>query len=251
MNIVILAAGYATRLYPQTLKTAKPLLDVAGKPMMEWVIDSLAPISGVEQVFVVTNDKFAADFDTWAAAYNRSHAKVPFTIVNDGTKNETDRLGAIGDIHYVIQKHGIGGEDLIVVAADNLFSESLADFGKFAREKNTPVLGVYDVGSLDEAKEYGVVAVDAAGVISQFVEKPENPPSTHIGIALYYYPKHIVPMIAEYIATGENHDQPGRLIQWLYPKTPVHTWSVPGTWFDIGSKENLAEANRAFAKFVK
>ena len=250
MNILILAAGYATRLYPLTLTKAKPLLDVAGKPMTEWVIDNLAPISGIGKVFVVTNNKFAADFQAWADGYNRSHPKLAFTIVNDGSTSDADKLGAIGDIHHVIKEHGIAGEDLLVVAGDNLFSQSLGDFGKFAREKNTPVLGVYDVKSLEEAKKYGVVAVNGESVITQFMEKPIHPPSTLIGIALYFYPKHVVPLIAQYIGDGNNPDQPGRFVQWLYPKTPVHAWSVPGTWFDVGSKENLEEANRVFAQFA-
>jgi glucose-1-phosphate thymidylyltransferase len=251
MNILILAAGYATRLYPLTLTKAKPLLDVAGKPMMEWVIDNLAPIAGISKVFIVTNSKFAADFQAWADGYNRSHAKLPFTIVNDGSTSDADKLGAIGDIHYVIQQHGIEDEDLLVVAGDNLFSQSLEGFGVAAREKNAPLLGVYDVKSIDEAKKYGVVAVDAQGVITQFVEKPPQPPSTLIGIALYYYPKHVVPMIRQYLKDGNNPDQPGRFVQWLYTRTPVHAWSVPGTWFDVGSKENLEEAGRVFAKFSR
>ena len=167
MNILILAAGYATRLYPLTLTKAKPLLGVAGKPMMEWVIDNLAPIPGISKVFVVTNHKFAADFQTWADGYNASHAKLPFTIVNDGSTSDADKLGAIGDLNHVVQKFGIEGEDLLVVAGDNLFSESLEEFGEHARVKGTPVLGVYDVKSLDEAKKYGVVAVDAQGVITE------------------------------------------------------------------------------------
>ena len=251
MNVLILAAGYATRLYPLTLTRAKPLLEVAGKPMMEWVIDNLAPIPGIGKIFVVTNNKFAADFEAWAERYNRSHAKLPFTIANDGSTSDADKLGAIGDIHHVIQKHGIGGEDLLVVAGDNLFSQSLAEFGSFARAKNMPVLGVYDVKSLDEAKKYGVVAVNNEGVITQFTEKPAHPPSTLIGIALYYYPKHIVPMIGQYIGDGNNPDQPGRFVQWLHTRTPVHAWSVPGTWFDVGSRETLEQADRIFAQFAR
>ena len=251
MNILILAAGYATRLYPLTLTKAKPLLDVAGKPMMEWVIDNLAPISGISKVFVVTNNKFAADFQTWADGYSKTQPKLAFEIVNDNSTGDSDKLGAIGDIDFVVQKYGIEGEDLLVVAGDNLFSESLEGYGTFAKEKNIPVLGVYDVGSLEEAKKYGVVAVDGAGVISQFVEKPAEPPSTLIGIALYYYPSHVVPMIRQYLGEGNNPDQPGRFVQWLYPRTPVATWSVPGTWFDVGSKETLEEANRLFAAYAK
>src|SRR6187402_2864380 len=104
MNILILAAGYATRLYPLTQTKAKPLLDVAGKPMMEWVIDNLAPIDGIEKVYVVTNDKFAADFQAWAEHYNQTHAKLSFEIINDGSTGTENALGAIGDINFVVSR---------------------------------------------------------------------------------------------------------------------------------------------------
>jgi len=249
MNVLILAAGYATRLYPLTLDKAKPLLEVAGKPMMEWVIDNLAPIKGLEKVYVVTNAKFAASFQAWADNYNKTHAKLAFEIINDGSTSDADKLGAIGDINLVIARANLAASDLIVVAGDNLFNESLEDFGRFCAEKKQPVLGVYDVGSLEEAKKYGVVAVDESGVISSFEEKPAEPKSTLIGIALYYYPAETVASIPTYIAAGNNPDQPGRFVQWLYPRTPVQTWQVPGTWFDVGSKETLEEANRIFEKF--
>ena len=115
-------------------------------------------------------------------------------------------------------------------------------------QKNAPVLGVYDVGSLDQAKKYGVVSVNTDGQITSFVEKPPQPASTLIGIALYFYPRTTLPLIYQYLAEGNNPDQPGRLIQWLYPRTPVFTWKVPGILYDIGSKETLEEANKIFAK---
>ncbi|MES2571280.1 MAG: nucleotidyltransferase family protein [Verrucomicrobiota bacterium] len=249
MNILILAAGYATRLYPLTENKAKPLLEVAGKPMLEWVIDNLAPIEGIEKVYVVTNSKFAADFQAWADSYHATHPKLSFEIVNDGSSSDADKLGAIGDISLVVSRANLAESDLIVVAGDNLFSQSLEEFGRFCREKNQPVLGVYDVGNLTEAKKYGVIAVNPAGEITSFEEKPAEPKSTQIGIALYYYPAATVASFATYLAAGNNPDQPGRFIQWLYPRTPVQTWTVPGTWFDVGSKETLEEANRIFARF--
>ncbi|HEV7868716.1 MAG TPA: nucleotidyltransferase family protein [Chthoniobacteraceae bacterium] len=251
MNILILAAGYATRLYPLTENKAKPLLEVAGKPMMEWVIDNLAPIDGIEKVYVVTNHKFAADFQAWADAYNQTHAKLSFEIIDDGSTSDSEKLGAIGDINLVNARAALYMSDLIVVAGDNLFSESLADFGRYCREKEMPVLGIYDVGTVEEAKKYGVVAVDESGVITSFEEKPSDPKSTLIGIALYYYPAATVASVPTYIAAGNNPDQPGRFVQWLYARTPVSTWQVPGTWFDVGSKETLAEANEVFARFAK
>ena len=249
MNILILAAGYATRLYPLTQSKAKPLLEVAGKPMMEWVIDNLAPIRGIEKVYVVTNSKFAADFEKWAEEYNQTHAKLAFEIVNDGSTSDADKLGAIGDIQLVIERAGLESSDLCVVAGDNLFSESLGEFGRFCRDVDQPVLGIYDVGSLAEAKKYGVVALDPVGEILSFEEKPAAPETTLIGIALYYYPRHTVRLFRTYLEEGNNPDQPGRFIQWLYPRTPVRTWEVPGTWFDVGSKETLEEAGRVFAQF--
>ncbi len=249
MNILILAAGYATRLYPLTLDQPKPLLPVAGKPMMEWVLDNMAPISGIEKVYVVTNAKFAPHFQAWADKYGKGQPRMTFEIVNDGSTSDADKLGAIGDMNLVIQKYGLDQSDLVVVAGDNLFSQSLESFGHFMAALDGPALGVYDVGSLEEAKKYGVVAVDENGVITEFVEKPANPPSTLISIALYYYPKAIVKMVAQYLAEGNNPDQPGRLVQWLYPRVPVKTWSVPGTWFDVGSKETLEQADQLFVKF--
>ena len=247
MKVIILAAGYATRLYPLTLNQPKPLLPVAGQPMVEYVLDNLAPIGGIDRIYVVTNNKFAGHFQKWADHYAATKAKLNFTIVNDGSTDDTNKLGAIGDINYVLKTQSVD-DDIMVVAGDNLFSKKLEGFGQFCREKNAPVLALYDVGNLEEIKKYNSVTMDSAGKITFFEEKPKNPTSTLTGIALYYYPKSTLPLIRQYIAEGNNPDQPGRLIQWLYPRTPVFTWKVPGIWYDIGSKETLEEANKIFAK---
>lgn len=247
MKVIILAAGYATRLYPLTLTVPKPLLPVAGRPMINYVLDNLAPIDGIDRVFVVSNAKFAAQFEKWAEGYHAAKPSLDFKVLNDGSTDDTNKLGAIGDLHLVLQRESVE-DDIIVVAGDNLFSESLADFGRVARRANAPVVGVYDVGSLEEAKKYNDVRLDRDRRIIHFEEKPQHPTSVLIAIALYYYPKWTVPLIRRYIAEGNNPDQPGRLVQWLYPQTPFYTWQVPGLWFDIGSKETLEEANRIFAK---
>jgi glucose-1-phosphate thymidylyltransferase len=248
MKVIILAAGYATRLYPLTLTQPKPLLPVADKPMVEHVLDSLSPIGEIDRVYVVTNAKFADRFQKWSDHYRATKSKLNFTIVNDGSTDDDNKLGAIGDIHYVLETQNVD-DDLIVVAGDNLFSEKLTEFGKFIREKNAPVLAVYDVGNLEEIKKYNSISTDTNGRITFFEEKPKNPTSTITGIALYFYPKATIPLIKQYIAEGNNPDQPGRLVQWLYPRMAVYTWRVPGLWFDIGSKETLEETNKIFAKF--
>jgi glucose-1-phosphate thymidylyltransferase len=247
MKVIILAAGYATRLYPLTLTQPKPLLPVAGKPMIEYVLDNLAPITEIDRVYVVTNAKFAGHFQKWSDGYRAAGSKMNFTVVNDGSTDDSNKLGAIGDIHFVLKQHKLD-DDLIVVAGDNLFSQNLEGFGRVCREKNAPVLALYDVGDLEQIKKYNSITLDDQGRITFFEEKPKNPTSTLTGIALYYYPKSVIPMINQYIAEGNNPDQPGRLVQWLYPRTPVYTWKVPGIWYDIGSKETLEEANKIFAK---
>jgi glucose-1-phosphate thymidylyltransferase len=250
MKILILAAGYATRLYPLTLTKPKPLLDVAGKPMIEHVLDNIAPIPGIDRVYVVTNAKFAGAFQEWADHYRATKSKLNFSIINDLSTDDSNKLGAIGDLHLVLQRENVD-DDLIVVAGDNLFSQSVEEFGNFCRGKNAPVLAVYDVGNLEEIKKYNAITMDQDGRITFFEEKPKRPQSTLTGIALYFYPRATLPLIRQYMAEGNNPDQPGRLVQWLYPRTPFYTWRVPGLWFDIGSKETLEEANRIFGGLKK
>jgi len=201
----------------------------------------------LDRVFVVTNAKFADQFQAWSDHYRATKARLDFTVVNDGSTDDSNKLGAIGDIHFVLQTQKVD-DDILVVAGDNLFSEKLTDFGRCCREKQSPVLAVYDVGDLELIKKYNSISVDVHGQITFFEEKPKSPTSTLTGIALYYYPKSSLPLIRQYMAEGNNPDQPGRLIQWLYTRVPVYTWRVPGLWYDIGSRESLEEANRIFAK---
>src|SRR5438552_4737197 len=246
MKVIILAAGYATRLYPLTLARPKPLLPVAGKPMIEYVLDNLSPIGGLDRIYVVTSAKFASHFQQWADNYPASNPKLDFTIVNDGSTDDSNKLGAIGDLHLVLTRERVD-YDIIVVAGDNLFSEPLTDFGQFCRAKQAPVLAVYDVKDLEQIKKYNAITLAADGRITFFEEKPKKPSSTVTGIALYFYPRSTLPLIKQYVTEGNNPDQPGRLIQWLYPRLPVYTWMVPGLWFDIGSKETLEQANEIFS----
>jgi len=246
MNALILAAGYATRLYPLTLNKAKPLLEVGGKPMIEWVLDNLAGVRDIETVYVVTNAKFAADFQAWADRYRDRHAGVKIKIVNDGSTSDGDKLGAIGDIQFVLTREPLSGSGLLIVAGDNLFSDSLADFVAQAR-KTQATVAVYDVGDREAIKRYGNIDIDAQGTIAHFEEKPEKPRSTLAAIALYYYSPKVLELVPTYLAAGNNPDQPGRFVQWLYQRQPVQTFQIKGQWLDIGSKETLEKANEAFS----
>src|ERR1044071_6479371 len=185
MKLIILAAGYATRLYPLTLNQPKPLLPVAGKPMLEHVLDNISTIRNIDRAYIVTNAKFAGHFEKWAESYQHPALNFNFTIVNDQSTDETNRLGAIGDMHLVLKKHEID-DDIIVVGGDNLFSDDLSGFGDYCEQRKAPVTGVYDVGDLEQIKKYNSIEIDEDHRITYFEEKPKNPKSTLTGIALYF-----------------------------------------------------------------
>jgi len=241
LKAVILAGGYATRLYPLTRDRPKHLLEVDGRPLLELLLERL-PLGELDAVYVVTNAKFAERFREWAESY-----PTDVIVLDDGTTSEEDRLGAIGDLQLVIESEGID-DDLIVAAGDSIFTERLDDFARFGRERDAAAIAVYDVGNLEAMKQLSSIGVDADSRLVTFEEKPERPESTLAGIALYFYPRAIVPLVGEYLAEGNNPDQPGRLIGWLYERTPVYAWRVPGRWFDIGTPETLAQAERLFEK---
>lgn len=240
MKALVLAAGYATRLYPLTRDKPKALLEVGGKPMLDYVLARLQEMD-VEDTIVVTNAKFAPHFEEWARTKN------DVTVVNDGTTSNDDRLGAIGDIGFVVEQRGID-DDLVVVAGDNLFAEDVSGFARYGREVEAPVIAVHDIGDLLLMHEYNQIEIDSEGRIVFFEEKPAQARTTLAGVALYYYPASALPLVRRYLAEGNNPDQPGRLIQWLYPRTAVYTWRLPGEWYDIGSAETLREADRIFSQ---
>jgi glucose-1-phosphate thymidylyltransferase len=242
MKAVILAAGYATRLYPLTLDRPKALLPVGGRPMVEHLLLQLEGMEGLDAIYLVTNSKFAGAFREWAAGWEGQEVQ----IVDDGTGDEGSKLGAIGDLDLTIRAAAID-DDLVVLAGDNLFSESLAPFAEFGLAKRAPALGVHDVGDLDAIRRYNAIELDEDDRLVYFEEKPEHPRSTLTGIALYFYPRESLRLVREYLEAGNNPDQPGRLVEWLYPRVPVYAWRVPGRWYDIGSAETLAEADRAFS----
>jgi glucose-1-phosphate thymidylyltransferase len=251
MKLLVLAAGYATRLRPLTDNQAKPLLPVRGRPMIDHVLDKFHGCAAIDAVYVVSNSRFAPQFQDWAQTVPTQHPGCGWQVrvFDDGTRSNEDRLGAIGDIHFVLDAAQLD-DDLIVVAGDNLFSQPLSDYVAMAQRQGI-LIGVYDVGNLEQIKQYNNIALaadavagEAAERITFFEEKPAQPVSTLTAIALYHYPRRALPLIRKYIAEGNNPDQPGRLVQWLVPRTPCYAYRVGGLWLDIGSKESYEEAQR-------
>jgi glucose-1-phosphate thymidylyltransferase len=230
MKALILAAGYATRLRPLTDAIPKQLLPVGDRPMVDWILDRITETSA-DEIHLVTNARFAPDFERWAADKD-------VQVHNDGTRSNEDRLGAIGDINFV----GLD-DDLLAIAGDNLFDYSLAEYEAYWRAKDGSSVAVYDVGDRELATKYGIVDVDEHDRITNFVEKPADPPSTLCATATYLYRRDHAALVPTYLADGNPPDQPGNLVAWLHKRAPVYAYRFPGEWYDIGDMAQLLEAD--------
>ena len=237
MKALILAAGYATRLRPLTDSIPKQLLPVGGRPMVDWILERIAETSA-DEVHLVTNARFAADFERWADGKD-------VQVHNDGTTSNEDRLGAIGDIRFV----GLD-DDLLVIAGDNLFDDSLADYESYWRARAGSSVAVLDVGDRELAKQYGVVDVDEDDRITDFLEKPADPPTTLCATATYLYTREHARLVATYLDEGNPPDQPGNFVAWLHRREPVYAYRFRGEWYDIGDAAQLLEADNRMRRRV-
>ena len=246
MKVILLAAGYATRLYPLTLNQPKPLLDVAGRPVIEFILDMIEPLKEVDEVFIVTNQKFYTHFEKWNNGFKSSKKIV---IVNDGTLNNEDRLGATGDIEFVIKEKNIK-DDLLILAGDNIFRTDLRDFINFSISKRPSVsIGLYDVENLELAKKYGIVMLSDDKKVLEFKEKSALPKSTLAAMCLYFFSKEKLTVIGEYLKNPSSKDAPGFFLEWLSKNDIIFGYVFKNEkWFDIGDKDSYEEANREFKK---
>jgi glucose-1-phosphate thymidylyltransferase len=237
VKAILLCAGYATRLRPLTENVPKPLLPLAGRPMLDWLLDRVDELAEVDEVHVVTNHKFAAAFERWAEGRGRVR------VHDDGTTTNEDRLGAVGDIAFTIERAGLD-DDLVVIAGDNLFDYSLADYVRWwAGKGEASAVAIKDVGDLRLARQYAVVELDPDDRIVELVEKPEHPRSTLAATATYLFHRSHVPLVARYLAEGNAPDFSGAFLEWLVPRQPVYGYRFPGDWLDIGDHEQLLEAD--------
>jgi glucose-1-phosphate thymidylyltransferase len=237
VKAILLAAGYATRLRPLTDDVPKPLLPVGGRPMLDWLLERVDEVTDVDGVHVVTNARYAEAFERWAAGTR-------VQVHDDGTTSNEGRLGAIGDIVFVLERAKLEGEDLLVVAGDNLFDFSLLELVAFWRRKGVAsALALHDVRDRDLARQYGIVGVDRDGRVLTMVEKPEDPPSTLAATATYVYHREHVPLLRRYLEEGNSPDQPGRFLVWLHTRAPVYGLRCEGEWTDVGDREQLLAAD--------
>ncbi len=242
LDVILLAAGYSTRLYPLTKNFPKPLLEVAGKPVITNIVEKLEALKEIDKVYVVTNNRYYNRFIEWKKSLK---TKLKIEIINDGTLHEKDKLGAIGDISLVLKLKS-PDSDILIIAGDNLFSSSLNPFYNYFKGKNENVIVIDELPTLEQAKRHGVVDLDRDSKIISLIEKPENPKSKLIAHVVYLLKKKSINKIKKYLDEGNNQDAPGYFLQWLYKKDAVYGFKIDGKIFDIGTPETLEKARREF-----
>lgn len=242
MKAIILAAGYATRLYPLTIDKPKALLPIAGKPILDYIVDEIETIDAVDSLTVVSNDKFFPNFSAWKESRK---SRLDITILNDNTTDDTNKLGAVGDIEFAIETLGID-DDILVMAGDNIFTFRLKDYATFYEEKNTDCILAKRIDNINDLKRMGNAVIDETGKVTDMVEKPENPPSNLAVYAAYFYKKETLPMIKKYLSEGGNPDAPGFFPSWLHKQKDVFAYVFEGECYDIGTPESYKSVNEIF-----
>jgi glucose-1-phosphate thymidylyltransferase len=240
VNVLLLAAGYATRLRPLTDTVAKPLLPVGGRPMADWILDRVAELDEVDRVHVVTNSVYAPAFAAWAK-------KRGAVVHDDGTTSNDDRLGALGDIRFAVERGGLSGDDLLVIAADNLFEFSLREYVDFWRAKaRGSALAVHRLSDPSLASLYGVVELDEDDRVVGLEEKPAVPRSDLVSTATYLFSREHVALLGRYLDGGNPPDPPGRFLVWLHEREPVWGFRFSQDWLDVGEPGQLLEADNRY-----
>lgn len=241
MKGILLCAGYGTRLHPLTENQPKPLLPVGGKPILEHLLEKMEGLSGLDEVFIVSNERFFQHFQAWAGT-----KQFPWRVevVNDGTRTNESRLGAVGDLRFVVQKYRLT-DDLLLFAGDNLFLCNLQPFVSFAEaHRPSASLAVIDVKERDLARQYGIVKTEREGKITEFFEKPADPPSTLASTGGYWFAGERLDLLDRYISEGHNADRLGDYIAWLAKVDRVYAFPLAGKWYDIGDLRSYHEADR-------
>lgn len=243
MKVLVLAAGYGTRLQAVAKDIPKALLPINNRPLLNYILDRFENLEDLNEVIVVTNNKFYQNFEDWK---NNTDYKHKITVVNDGTNSNEDRLGSIGDINFVLKQTKLN-EDLLVVGGDNLFDYDLNEYIVLAKSnQNAVTIGAYDIGDLAQAKLFGILELGSENKVLSFEEKPANPKSTLAAMCFYYLPKSTLNLVDKYLTQTEKSDRAGDYIIWLLKNNEVFGFKFIGKWYDIGSVEAYHEAQEKF-----
>lgn len=246
MNALLLAAGYATRLYPLTQHTPKPLLPVAGKPIAQYMVEQLEAIPEIQRLLVVTNHRFAEHFRTWAA---NEPSRFAIEVIDDQTETNETRLGAIGDVAFTLERFpALREQPLFVLGGDNLVDFQLADLVKSFHARHDEATTICLVHTADPAqlRRSGVVTLDETRRVIDFVEKPAEPPTDLTCPPFYVFPPSALALVPQYLRAGESPDAPGNFIAWLHRHAPVYGHVFAEARYDVGTPESYAAACRLF-----
>lgn len=245
MKGIVLAAGYATRLYPLTKDRPKALLPVAGRPILDYIADEMDTVDALDQIIIISNHLFAAQFQAWADVRNAIGKGHPVVVLDDNSTDDTNKLGAIGDIQFVVDQMEIDDE-LLVIAGDNLFTYSLrAAWQAYAAHYQDMILA-QKMPPEEDLRRYAIATVNADGIVTDLVEKPAHPKSDLAVFATYFYRRETVPMIRDYLKEGNSPDAPGNFPAWLYTRKPVRVYQFEGICIDIGTPESYADVMTTF-----
>jgi glucose-1-phosphate thymidylyltransferase len=242
MKCVLLAAGYATRLYPLTRNMPKSLLPVGNRTILERILEKVERVDEIDEVVLVSNARFFDQFEAFVGSYRSAKR---YSVLNDGTTDNDKRLGAIADLKLAVDRKGID-EDTMVLAGDNLFDFGLDDFARFFRQKQADCITAHRLEDLAELRRTGVVELSEDRRVLSFQEKPAEPKSTWAVPPFYLYRRETLPLLDEYLASGENPDAPGHFVPWLAARRPVYAFTFEGRRYDIGNLESYEEAKRVF-----
>jgi glucose-1-phosphate thymidylyltransferase len=244
MKAVVLAGGFAKRMWPLTKDKPKHLLPIAGRPMLDYILEKLEPVSSLDKIYISTNERFEDQFKDYL---DRIESKKTISIFVEETNSEREKLGSVGGLGHLVVENKIEDE-LLVIGGDNIFSFKMTDFLDYFMSKQANIVALYDVKSKVRARLYGIASMDNNGKIINFQEKPSEPQSTQVSTACYAFTRNGVQNILRYLDEGNDPDKIGHFMEWLHKNDDVYGFVFGGIWFDIGSPECYVDANKYFSK---
>ena len=239
MKALILAGGFAKRMWPLTLETPKALLPIKGKPLLEYILKKIEPLEGIDKIFISINKKFEKHFADFLQHYRSSKL---ITLIVEEAMSEEEKLGAVRGIDFFLDREKIM-EPLLVINGDNIFDSGLFGLLLLYKRRKASVVGLYDVKDRERAKKYGVVEIDGEGRLTAFEEKPVSPRSTLASTGIYIFTLPSLEKITAYLASNGG-DRMGDFITWLAQREKVYGFVLEGKWFDIGSLEEYEQTEK-------